>query len=238
MSTRIRSCCVLILLLTLILPAPASCSDPFLREDFSDLRNWEPLLFPKIKAHSTYTVVREGDKTVLKAESRASASAIVFKKTFNPRLYPRLHWRWKVDNLYRKWNGREKSGDDYPLRIYVLFPYDPKQAGIADRLVYNTLKAVYGKYPPHSTLNYVWAGGGAIGDIFVNPFTDKAKMIVLEAGRAKLGQWVDETVNIPDDYRKAFGKAPPETASIAIMNDSDNTGEASRSYVAFIEILK
>jgi hypothetical protein len=60
---------------------------------------------------------------------------------------------------------------------------------------------------------------------------------VLKRGAAKVGQWVEETADIARDYRKAFGFDPPPTASIAIMNDSDNTGEASVSYVEFIEIL-
>jgi hypothetical protein len=85
-------------------------------------------------------------------------------------------------------------------------------------------------------LNYVWASGPNADDMIVSPFTDKARMIALEKGPARVGQWVDETAGIIDDYRKAFGKDPPKTASIAIMNDSDNTGEAAVSYVEFIEV--
>jgi len=54
----------------------------------------------------------------------------------------------------------------------------------------------------------------------------------------KANTWVDEEVNILDDYNKAFGKSPPSTASIAIMNDSDNTGEDSVSYIDFIEVYR
>jgi len=206
------------------------------REDFHDLRNWEPLYFPKIERHTTYTTVSEGGRTYLKAQSQASASAIVFKKTFNPYTTPRIRWRWKVDNVYQKWSGKEKSGDDYPIRIYVMFQYDPEQARLSERLMYGAAKTLYGKYPPHSTLNYVWASGTNADDMIVSPFTDKARMIALEKGPARVGQWVDETAGIIDDYRKAFGKDPPKTASIAIMNDSDNTGEAAVSYVEFIEV--
>jgi hypothetical protein len=206
------------------------------REDFRDLRNWEPLYFPKIERHTTYTTVSEGGRTYLKAQSQASASALVFKKTFDPYTTPRIRWRWKVDNVYQKWSGKEKSGDDYPIRIYVMFQYDPEQAGLSERLMYGAAKTLYGKYPPHSTLNYVWASGTNADDMIVSPFTDKARMIALEKGPARVGQWVDETAGIIDDYRKAFGKDPPKTASIAIMNDSDNTGEAAVSYVEFIEV--
>lgn len=61
-------------------------------------------------------------------------------------------------------------------------------------------------------------------------------MIVLRAGTAQLGTWLEEKVNIVDDYRKAFGTDPPAIASLAIMNDSDNTGEASTSSMDYIVV--
>jgi hypothetical protein len=57
-------------------------------------------------------------------------------------------------------------------------------------------------------------------------------------GRDKTGLWVEERVNILTDYRRAFGEDPPATASLAIMNDSDDTGQSSVSYVEFIEIYR
>jgi hypothetical protein len=47
-----------------------------------------------------------------------------------------------------------------------------------------------------------------------------------------------ESVNIIEDYVKAFGVKPPEKAGIAIMNDSDNTGEQSVSYLDYIEVYR
>lgn len=43
-------------------------------------------------------------------------------------------------------------------------------------------------------------------------------------------------MNLPEDDRKAFGADPPGMASVAIMNDSDNTGEQSMSDPEDIEI--
>jgi hypothetical protein len=143
-----------------------------------------------------------------------------------------------VDNVYKKGDIRDKSGDDYPIRVYVMFVYDPKQADIKERLEYGIAKALYGKYPPHSTLNYVWMGQNIAERIITSPYTDRARIIILENGRSRIGTWVEETVNILDDYRAAFGKDPPQTAGIAIMNDSDNTGEMAVSYVDYIEVFK
>jgi hypothetical protein len=234
MGNRRALLVTVLLLLSVTLNAKAGV---FFRDDFRDLGNWEPLTFPKIERHTSYSAVTEGGRSFLKAESRASASAIVLKKTFDVRSYPFLRWRWKVDNVYRNAGGEEKRGDDYPIRIYVTFEYDPRQADLLEKVRYGAAKALYGKYPPHSSLNYVWASDPQAGAVIISPFTEKARMIVLERGAAKAGQWVGETVEIVRDYRRAYGYDPPGTAGIAIMNDSDNTGEASVSYVEYIEIL-
>jgi Ca2+-binding EF-hand superfamily protein len=41
-----------------------------------------------------------------------------------------------------------------------------------------------------------------------------------------------------DDYQKAFGSKPPSRARIAIMNDSDNTGESSISFMEYLEVSR
>jgi hypothetical protein len=41
-----------------------------------------------------------------------------------------------------------------------------------------------------------------------------------------------------DPTDKAFGEDPPSVANLAIMNDSDNTGESAVSYIDYIEIYR
>ena len=230
---------ILSLLILLFLTAlAAGQATVFVREEFQDLTQWRPLTFPKIKEHSEYTIERQGSETALRTESRASASAIVYRKPFNVYDYPMLRWKWKVMNVYEKGNARTKEGDDYPLRIYVLFEYDPDKAGFYDAIKYGLAKALYGEYPPHSALNYIWANRDDETGIITNTYASDAKMIVLQAGKKNLGRWIIEERNILDDYRKAFGADPPAMATLGIMNDSDNTKEASVSYVGFIEVYK
>ena len=231
---------VVLVLLVVVTTSVAMAAEKqiLFHEDFHNLANWEPLHFPKIKKHSTYTIGNIGGKSFLITASDASASAIVYNKTFNVYEYPRMRWRWKVDNVYTKGNPRDKSGDDYPIRVYVMFQYDPQKAEFTEKVSYGIAKTLYGKYPPHSTMNYVWTGHALAERIIPSPYTNKAKMIILEKGRNRVGTWVEETVNILEDYRKAFGKEPPATAGVAIMNDSDNTGEKAVSYVEYIEVFK
>ena len=49
---------------------------------------------------------------------------------------------------------------------------------------------------------------------------------------------MEESVNVLEDYRKAFGKDPPAMAGLAVMSDTDNTGESAEAYLDFIEAGK
>ena len=230
---------IVIVLFMLIAISVAFADDSvFLSEDFSSLENWKPLYFPKIKAHTKYSIETDGSSHYLKAESNASASALVNMRDINVYKYPKARWRWKVDNVYEKAVPRTKVGDDYPIRFYILFKYDPGRLSFFEKLKYNAAKVIYGEYPPDSTLSYVWASSSNTPHIMPSPYTDRARLIALEKGPLKVGEWVDESVDILEDYRKAFGTEPPSMANIAIMNDSDNTGEKAVSYIARIELYR
>lgn len=237
MKTKTFFLVVILIILAAVTTAKAEQKTLF-RVNFNTLTDWEPLNFPKIKNHSQYTLTVEGNKTVLKAESHASASAIVYRRTFNIYEHPRISWRWKVTQLSDRGNPKEKAGDDYPIRVYVMFQYDPARASLGERLMYNASKVIYGKYPPHSTLNYVWTGINVPERFIASPYTGKAYMVVLERGRQRVGQWVEESVNVLADYRRAFGQDPPPTAGLAVMSDTDNTGANAVAYLDFIEVGK
>jgi Protein of unknown function (DUF3047) len=63
-------------------------------------------------------------------------------------------------------------------------------------------------------------------------------MIPVAAGQEKVGEWLEYRVDIVRDYRVAFGEDPPAVASLAVMADSDNTGESARAYIDYIRISK
>ena len=215
-----------------------AAEEVFLREDFETLDAWEPLYFRGIDRHTAYTIEQQEGSNVLVARSSDSASAMVHKQTFNVAEFPILHWRWKVDNVYDKGTYRLKSGDDYPIRVYILFAYDPDTAGFGMKIKYELAKALYGRYPPHSSLNYIWTSRPEESDPVASPFTDRSIMIPLRHGSNDVGRWVEETVNVLEDFKRIFGGHPPAEASLAVMNDSDNTGESATSYIQFIEVRK
>ncbi len=71
-----------------------------------------------------------------------------------------------------------------------------------------------------------------------NAFTNCVMMIVVESGKSKLGQWVKEERNIYEDYKKAFGEEPGMITGVAVMTDTDNTGEFAIGYYGDIVVEK
>jgi hypothetical protein len=209
-----------------------------IREDFQGPSDWRPLLFDKSKKDTVYSVGVENGASCLKARSRHSASAVVWNREFDPYEYPVVKWRWKVSNVYLKGNILGKKYNDSPARLFVMFKYNPEKANFFRRIMYSVAKKMYGQYPPGSALCYIWASRPHKDGISSSPSFGAIKYIVLEAGDRGAGQWREEEINILKDYQRAFGKMPPRTqAAIAFMDDSDDTGESSTSWLSSLELL-
>jgi len=199
---------------------------------------WKPLTFKKIEKHTIYTLVKDDNVVVLKAVAEASASGLTGEIKINPKEYPVVQWRWKIMNILKKGDIYRKSGDDYPARIYITFEYDPSKVGLFERAKYEILRLLYGEYPPLAAINYIWESKAPVGTMVPNPYTDRVMMFVVESGAAKLNQWVNEERNVYEDYKKAFGEEPPMISGVAIMTDTDNTGESAIAYYGDILFKK
>ena len=78
-----RPAALLLAVLLVLLPTAARAEGLFLDERFADLERWQPLIFPKIPRHSTYTVDQCDGAPCLRMVSRNAASGLVLKKRFN-----------------------------------------------------------------------------------------------------------------------------------------------------------
>ena len=195
---------------------------------------WETIRFGDVETETQYRLVErpveDGSTTVVRAVSDGGAAGLGRTVRLNPQRYPMLSWRWKVTNVLDEGDARTKDGDDYPARLYVTFDYDPSNFGLVDRAKYETLQALGYDQIPTRALNYIWASRVDQDTILPNAFTDWVRMIPVESGSAKVGTWVRERRDIRADYRRAFGESPPPIDGVAIMTDTDNTGEAATAY--------
>ena len=165
------------------------------------LAGWEPEVF---KGNTEYLIQQENGRSVVKAASHASASGMVRKIHFEPSKYRYLRWSWKISHTIKGGDEKSKRGDDYAARVYVIFP---------GRFFWQ-MKAI----------NYIWANRLPKGEHVPNPFASNARMLAVESGNGKAGQWVDEERDLLADYRLMFGTDPQSADAIAIMTDTDNTG--------------
>jgi len=158
------------------------------------------------KGTTEYTWIEEGDKAYMRAKSKGTASGLYYKIEYNPQQYPYITWQWKVDNIIAGGDATKKSYDDYGARVYVVFP---------SFFFWNT-----------KTINYIWANKLPKDQAVPSPYTTNDIMICVESGSRDTGRWITETRNVYEDYKRFFGKEPPMVGAIAIMTDTDNTGES------------
>jgi hypothetical protein len=199
---------------------------------------WRPLTFKKIERHTSYALVKDEGITVVRAVANASASGLTREIQIDPKEYRIVAWRWKVTNVLKKGNVYRKEGDDYPARIYITFEYDPAKVSVFEKAKFEAIRLLYGEYPPLAAINYIWESKAPKGTMVPNPYTDRVMMFVVESGAARLDQWVDEERNVYEDYRQAFGQEPPLISGVAIMTDTDNTGEQAIAYYGDILFRK
>jgi hypothetical protein len=195
---------------------------------------WKPLTFPK-RRHTSYTLIKDGCTVVIKATSKASASGLTREIKIDLKEYPIVQWRWKVANILKKGDVTKKEGDDYPARLYIIFQFQPEKVSFLEK---TAARLLYGHDPPSGAINYLWESKSPKGTLVPNPSSDRIKMIVVESGSASLNQWLTEERNVYEDYKQAFGEEPPLISGVAIMTDTDDTGESATAYYGDIVFKK
>ena len=187
---------------------------------------WSSITFRKSPRHTQYSLVREEGTVVIRAQAQASASALTHRLHVDVKDFPILRWRWKIEHVLATSDIARKQGDDYPARMYVTFDLDPKRNSMGERMRHRAAELLFGGELPYSGLCYVWDRRAAVGTTAPNAYTANVRMIVIESGPQRAGQWVEERRNVFEDYRAAFGSDPPPMAGVAIMTDTDDTGES------------
>lgn len=173
-----------------------------------DLSQWEPKEF---SGNTVYKVVDNDGKPVIKATSDGAASGLVRHIDIDLTKTPYMNWSWKVDNVLEGVKETRKSGDDYPARVYVV---------ISGGFFFWRTRA----------LSYVWASGQPKGNVWPSAFTDNATMTAVESGPEKVGQWIHEKRNILADIKNLLQLDKTEINAVAIMTDTDNSGQSATAY--------
>ena len=177
----------------------------------------------------TYSLVDDGGTTVLQSVADHAAGAVIHEAAIDAQSTPWLTWRWKIDRVVSNARLEMRDGDDFAARVYVFFDMPLDAIPFAARWKIRLARLVYGDTVPAAAICYVWDNGHPPGTTAWNAYTDRVRMIVLESGEAKAGQWVDERRDVVADFRAAFGaqySGPvPTVSGVGVGNDTDQTGE-------------
>ncbi len=185
---------------------------------------WAPQAFSRLKRDTTYTVVHEDGRAVLRARADRSASLYVAKLE-RPIAAPRsIEWRWSTDGPVPGADNRDRSREDAPLRVIVAFDGDPATLPDAERKRFERARKASGRMPPYATLMYVWTDKAPVDTVIPSAHTDRLQMLVAAPAAPAVGAWQTVRRDLAADYRAAFGGEPGRVLAVGVMTDTDNTG--------------
>lgn len=195
---------------------------------------WGPAPLSKFKRDTQYHVAAQDGRQVLLAQAEGSAS--LYGAAFKPARSANswLRWSWKTDALVPRADNADRHREDAPLRVVVAFDGDASKLPFAERSQRKLAEVMTGRPPPYAALMYIWGSQEPPGTIIPSAHTRQIKMLVVQSGTDGLGQWHDVRRNLREDYRRAFGAPPGPVVALAVMTDTDNTGEkATGLYAGF-----
>ncbi len=183
-----------------------------------ELNEWLPKKFVN---ETSYSLIKVGENTVLRAVSQNSASGLIKKIRVDIKEYPFLNWSWRIENqLTGTFDEKQKHGDDYAARIYIVV-----SGGIA---FWNTI-----------ALNYVWSKNSIKGETWPSAFATKnSVMVALRSSEAPVSKWHWEKRNIHKDFKELFGREIRFTDAVVLMSDTDNTHKEVTAYYGDIYFSK
>lgn len=210
MVQPLKTVCPLVVLVLLMLSTVTlSYAEERVVARFSQgsLQNWQEKSFV---GHTRYQLTFEGQRQVLEATANGTASGIFREIEIDLNKTPYLNWSWWIEETLHGNDEKSKSGDDYPVRIYVV---------VSGGFFFWRTRAI----------NYVWSNSQPLDSDWPNAFTSRAMMVAVRSGGEQRQQWMHEKRNVREDLKRLFGKEFDRIDAVAIMSDADNSGGQVRA---------
>jgi Protein of unknown function (DUF3047) len=199
---------------------------------------WQELTFSKFRAPTKFELIDDAGTTVVHAVSENSSSVLMENVDIDPRDYPLMRWRWKAPRLVPGANTLRRQTEDAPVRLIVAFTGDKDKLSFGDQITFAETRALLGVEPPYATLEYVWGDGAPKETIVENGWNARIRLLLVQSGGERIGEWITETRNLVEDYKRAFGEAPGRIISIGVHCDSDATQTRSEGFFGDIKLLR
>ena len=210
----------------LVLPAvPAGTdaqSDCRTIDDFSKGKagefppDWKPR---KDAGKEAYRVAEESGIKFLHAAAKGLGIQAAKEYEWDLGAYPMLVWSWRPIDFPKGGDERDPKANDSALAVYMLVPYSRIRGP----------KAV----------KYVWSEKVPVGTKLESNMGLTQVRVLRSGGPEKKGEWVEERVNVLEDYQKYFDvKETPKPAGIAVLTDSDDTNASAQGDYANFRVCR
>jgi DUF3047 family protein len=176
--------------------------------------DWKPR---KEEGRSVYSIQEEGGLRFLRAAATRLGVQAGREVAWNLEAYPILAWSWRPVEFPKGSDERKSSTNDSAVSVYAVFPHTPVSV---------------------KSVKYIWSRVVPVGTHLTSS-AGNTQVRVLRTGTDKVGQWVEEQVNVREDYRKYFGGSDvPRPAGIAVLTDADDTKSTARGDYAGFRVCK
>ncbi len=210
----------------LVLPAvPARTdaqSDCRTIDDFSKAKVGELPADWKVRKDAgkeAYRVAEESGIKFLHAAAKGLGIQAAKEYEWDLGAYPMLVWSWRPLEFPKGGDERDSKANDSVLAVYMLVPYSRIRGP----------KAV----------KYIWSEKVPVGTKLESNMGLTQVRVLRSGAPEKKGEWVEERVNVLEDYKKYFDvKETPKPAGIAVLTDSDDTNSSAQGDYANFRVCR
>jgi hypothetical protein len=188
---------------------------------FDDFKKFTVGEFPadwkarKDSGREAYTVAEEGGLRFLRAISKGlGIQAGRETKGWDLAARPVLSWSWRPRQFPKGADERESSKNDSALAVYMLVEHS--------------------RVTGPKAVKYIWSERVPVGTHLTSN-RGLTQVRVLRSGPAATNGWIEERVNVLEDFRKYFDeRGTPSPEGIAVLTDADDTrSTAAGDYANF-----
>lgn len=191
---------------------------------------WEPWLIVRGNKPTSYRVAEVDGVVALEAVGVEGGSGMWRKIRVDPQRNPVMEWRWRLPLPAAGSPPLTVTARASPIaRLSLGFHGDPEKLDFEDRVKLRMARALTVHGLPYASLLYVWMMNVPVDTVIHSPHTERVRMIVVESGPQRAGEWVTIRRNVLEDYRRAFEEDPGDIVGVGLMTDYGDDGSPRRA---------
>lgn len=176
--------------------------------------DWKPR---KEAGRGVYAIQEQNGLRFLRADARGLGIQAARPYEWDLTAYPVLAWSWRPIEFPAGADEKNAKTNDSVLAVYAVFPH--------------TAWSV-------KSVKYVWSAAAPVG-VHLTSSAGLTQVLVVRSGTQGKGEWVEEKVNVLQDYRKYFQESEaPKPSGIAVLTDSDDTRSSAQGDYASFRVCK